>query len=568
MAGVLTLPMMSQAAFRYFDPTDTIGIPQLLSQTGLYTDNARTQLDTSAKYFDINAPLWSDGAVKKRWILLPRGRHIPYVDTEDVLDFPDSTVFVKTFWLEKVPKDSGTRVKWETRLLINKTDYANPNAGPNGRDTWYGFSYRWKSDTSDAILVSRDKGFDTTFRYFPNGTSRAMGYKKWDFPSQQSCVRCHRSGEGLDDRNLPTFARSVLGFLPVQLKKSAPLQGGINQITWLFNQGVFSGNPPTALQLATRWKNIGDPLPNTLTSAERFSTMDTMARSYFGSNCSGCHGTRGLSTGAIGRGPNYDFFRLRPQIEFGMFPTSSFSLNDTNWDTSTGAEIVARRKFLVYAGKAGMDTAHGHVWDMSLPAGNPNDLQPALVYPGYPALSTILFRQVARNDPWADSSRLNRTLLQNDPSHRASWIFSEPWGSPAWENLVQQHGLNIDSVITYDWDGDQMPPIASFIPDTTALKILGEWVKTYRTLVIVDTSHVFASIKNQVSHVATPAPLIREGILFVPGWEGNAYMIGITGRIHRLNPAGKNRYVIPLEVSRGVYFFKVGSHHFKSTFLR
>src|SRR4051812_16316409 len=117
LAMLLSFSMPSPAAFHYFDPTDTARVPSSLSATGLFGDIAHAQMDTAAKYFDLNAPLWSDGALKKRWILLPPGRSVPYVDTEDVLDFPDSTVFVKTFWLERIAGDSSSAVKWETRLL-------------------------------------------------------------------------------------------------------------------------------------------------------------------------------------------------------------------------------------------------------------------------------------------------------------------------------------------------------------------------------------------------------------------------------------------------------------------
>jgi hypothetical protein len=59
------------AAFRFFDPADRETVPRLLSLTGIYSDIAARLPDTSLKYFELNSALWSDGAAKQRWIILP-----------------------------------------------------------------------------------------------------------------------------------------------------------------------------------------------------------------------------------------------------------------------------------------------------------------------------------------------------------------------------------------------------------------------------------------------------------------------------------------------------------------
>src|SRR3989338_4957103 len=98
LAAATALPALSSAAFVYFDPRDPANAPALLSQTGLYTNmNDKSTLDTAAKYFEVNSALWSDGSLKKRWIILRPGRSIPWTDNVDFFDYPDSTVFVKTF---------------------------------------------------------------------------------------------------------------------------------------------------------------------------------------------------------------------------------------------------------------------------------------------------------------------------------------------------------------------------------------------------------------------------------------------------------------------------------------
>src|SRR4051812_35745987 len=93
----LVVPLMASAGVKFFDPTVPSAVPESLSLTGIYSNIATKTLDTAAKYFEVNAALWSDAAHKDRWIILPPGRHIPYVDTTDVFAYPESTIFVKLF---------------------------------------------------------------------------------------------------------------------------------------------------------------------------------------------------------------------------------------------------------------------------------------------------------------------------------------------------------------------------------------------------------------------------------------------------------------------------------------
>src|SRR6267142_567332 len=128
-AGLLSAPTISfSIPFHYFDPLDTAHVPKLLSQTGAYNNTVTKTVDTAAKYFEVNAALWSDEAAKSRWVILPPGKHIAYNDSADFFNYPESTVFVKTFKLDKIQGDSTpttSRIYWETRLLIKKTDPSN-----------------------------------------------------------------------------------------------------------------------------------------------------------------------------------------------------------------------------------------------------------------------------------------------------------------------------------------------------------------------------------------------------------------------------------------------------------
>jgi hypothetical protein len=544
LAGYLASPAAALAAFHFFDPTDTAAVPKLLSQTGLYADIAGKVPDTALKYFDINAPLWSDGAAKQRWILLPPGKHIVYDDTTDMFSYPDSTVFVKTFLLDAVEGDSTTRRYQETRLLVHRKNGAE--AG-----TWHGFSYRWNATATDARLVSLENGFDTVFQGYRKGPSQAQGYKRWRYPARADCNRCHVQREGG-----ALVPRTILGFLPPQLKRAAPLQPSTPQIAWLFSQGVFVGTLPGPQQLARRWKNIREEIPPNLTLEERFRVIDTLARSYIAANCSGCHSRRGMPGSGAPEHVDYDYYDLKPRIEMGLLEATQTQDLDVE-DTVTG-ELKGRLYYLDALRQAGLSTAPGAVWDMARPSG-----RPAVVYPGFPSYSTLLFRQWKRQTPARDSADV-RQIIASGGNIQAwgSWIFTQPWGSPAWFDLVRQHG--VDPMYALNPGGitevnGAMPPVmASFIPDVEAMKILGEWVKTYRTLYVVDSTRIITRVgKREIA--STGSLRIRGGLVILPeGSKDRPELVSPAGRRYALQPAGKGRFALPARLTPGVYFVHAG----------
>ncbi len=553
----LSFPAASAAAVNFFNPE--AGAPALLSQTGVYTSTSAKTVDTAMNYFEVNAALWSDAASKKRWIILPPGSHVTYVDTTDYFDYPNQTIFVKNFYLDTVLNDSTTRKYWETRLLVNKEDAA-------GKDYWYGFTYRWRANGLDADNVSAT-GLDTTFNFYPKGVGQPLSYKKWTFPSSETCRTCHKVGTS-DGQT----ARGVLGFFPAQLKRPSSIVPGTNQVDALFDSGVFVGTRPSASEKLARWKGVGETLPPTSQPELRFRTLDTMARAYIGANCSGCHGTRNINV--LGSAPydlNYDFYRLRPVIEFGTQGVGSAGIDVVDEDTSVLQD--GRHMFIVSVQKAGLSTAPGAVWDMGIP---PNGMIPipTLISAGYPALSVMLYRQLAlRRAPWRDSLRARDQLNDSDPDGWKSWLFVNPWGSQAWRNDIASHNKTLAEILSsvgvFGSDGGQMPPLATHIPDTAAMKILGEWAKSYRTLTRIAGRDSVVNINGRVNRFAAETARIQNRQLIVPeSWVGKAQMFNIGGRVYALASVGKGRYAIPQSAPSGLYFFKVGNRTFRASVLK
>ncbi len=134
----------------------------LLSQTGLYTDIAAKTLAHDMREFSPRHALWSDAAVKTRWIALPEAG---VIDTSD-LDhwaFPVGTKLFKEF-----AKD-GKRL--ETRLIWRVAD-----TGDRERDTLFG-TYLWNDAETEATFA-REGGENV------RGTQH-------DAPSAETCWKCH-----------------------------------------------------------------------------------------------------------------------------------------------------------------------------------------------------------------------------------------------------------------------------------------------------------------------------------------------------------------------------------------
>lgn len=157
--------------------------PALLSSRGLYRDIAAREVVERAIEYEPDYALWSDGAQKRRWLLLPEQTQI---DTGAMShwQFPVGTKLFKEFSVDGRPI--------ETRLLERVSDTGNLK-----RDL-FAATFVWLEDGSDAL--QSDDGVDNA-----NGTEH-------DVPKQKLCLRCHQ-GE----------PSGVLGVSAVQLSRSGTL---------------------------------------------------------------------------------------------------------------------------------------------------------------------------------------------------------------------------------------------------------------------------------------------------------------------------------------------------------
>lgn len=566
LSGVLAIPALSMAAFQYFTQANP---PAKISQTGLYTNINTKVMDTAAKAFEVNSALWSDDAGKKRWVILRPGKKIQWVDSTDLFDYPDSTVFVKNFYMVMGPAPTDT-VIWETRfLLFKKTTKENDR-------NWWGFSYRWNAAQNDANLVDTALGLDTAFTYVDFKGKQT--YKKWKFPSQGACDQCHIGRTGTLDNGKLGIGRGVLGFMPMQLKKPitpVPPSTATDQVLRLFDQGVFSGTRPNAAALSKRFKGMKEPIDLSIVGQAKVDELEIRVRSYLAVNCSGCHGDRGGSVVTTGARipPNFDYFDLK-QHDMAWDSISTGSLTDTTsyTDFTTPPTGYAKLKWLVNAAGLG---SYPYL-NMAIPSGNLAEKSSAVFYKegniGYPAFSQAIFKQMSRRMPQADSAQWYQDLINaGEPKAKEmlTWMFKAPWGSKAWLDTLKSHNPNftLDSVMAgyyrdymlYSRDPDQMPFLATYLPDTTAMKVFAEWLHNGKPPVSI------RSARGGHKGVATRGPVIQNRVLILPeAWTGKVQLIDMRGRATSLQAAGSNRYALPANLKPGLLIFKIGNKHFKA----
>ena len=211
-------------------------IPTQLSQTGCVSATDPTQPAAGLIPYKPNAPFFSDGALKTRWLALPDGQRIA-VGTNNDFDFPNGSVLVKNFAI-------GARLV-ETRLFMRHND-----------GVWAGYTYEWNAGATDATRVVGGK------------TVQVAG-QTWEFPSEAQCLQCHSVAAG-----------RTLGLEIGQLNGSFGYPTGrtANQLTTLDAIGTLI---PALSAPAAQLPVIPDPFGP--------APLATRARAYLHANCSYCH---------------------------------------------------------------------------------------------------------------------------------------------------------------------------------------------------------------------------------------------------------------------------------------
>ena len=216
-------------------------------------------------------PLWSDGAQKVRYFSVPNNG-APYTPAEQISyaptntwSFPAGTVFVKTFELQTNQSDPTSLLRLETRLLVRDTNGAV-----------YGVTYKWRSDYSDADLLSTN-----LTEPIPIQTPDGVVTNLWYYPSPADCLQCHTPA-----------ANYVLGVNARQLNGNMTYPNGVtdNQLRAINRMGLFyPAIDESQIPGIEHLSSVTNPA----------ASYVQRARSYLDANCAQCHQPGGS-------GPTFD----------------------------------------------------------------------------------------------------------------------------------------------------------------------------------------------------------------------------------------------------------------------
>ncbi len=233
------------------DPHLDRAYPEKLSEWGLFK-NTRPRLELAAGvvFYDLNTPLFSNGAGKYRTVWMPAGTAAEYRPS-GVLSFPVGTIITKTF---SFPRTGGGEQFIETRLLVRQ------------RGGWITLPYIWNRDQTEALLDPTPP--PTTVRWTDEGG--AIHAVDYPLPNVNQCAACHDQGAPLG----PTAAN---------------LNHGDQLARWV-RAGYLKGAPDAAS--APRLAVWNDP---------HTGSVRDRARAYLDVNCASCHRpeTRAAKSGPL-----------------------------------------------------------------------------------------------------------------------------------------------------------------------------------------------------------------------------------------------------------------------------
>ena len=207
-------------------------LPRNLADFGFFLDSAGRDPDRRLIPYELNTPLFSDGADKLRFIYVPEGAEIT-AHGDGLLQFPVGTALIKTFAFGQ-----GEEQRYiETRVLLRRDD------------GWIALPYRWNEEQTEARLalagaripISTREGEDISYR----------------IPNKNQCKTCH----SLNDAVVPIGPKA---------RNLAPAL-----LAALVERGHLAAAPA-----------VMRPMP---VWGDQSASTEAHARAYLDVNCAHCH---------------------------------------------------------------------------------------------------------------------------------------------------------------------------------------------------------------------------------------------------------------------------------------
>lgn len=236
---------------------DEVGFKKL-SEYGFFKEPLNQLIPATKQVvpYELNSPLFTDYASKKRFIYFPDGTTANYINDESVLDFPIGTILIKNFYYTNEDlKTTTSDVIIETRLLIKDV-----------KNEWKTIPYIWNEEQTEAYLYILGKDLDLVLE--PNEDRNEKISFTYSVPNINMCKNCHVKNQEL----VP------LGPTPRQLNRDNIIESiAQNQLTNMLENGLLNGlSSVNEVQKLPDYSDISE-------------TLNNRARAYLDVNCAHCH---------------------------------------------------------------------------------------------------------------------------------------------------------------------------------------------------------------------------------------------------------------------------------------
>lgn len=252
-----------------FDLTQPM--PDQLSALSLFQLNeGRIEYSNRVIPYALNAPLFSDYALKERAIYVPDGERA-VVNGGDVFSFPVGSIIIKSFVYPKDMRVPERDVQFiETRLFVHYSS------------GWKPFPFVWNEEQTEATLQVEGDVRHIEF-IDVDGVTKDSTYL---IPQKNQCFECHEMKDEQGRRfNTPIGPRPRYLNRPIQWQGEA-----VNQLDLLVSSGVLASRPEISDdETATEMEEFFQ-----LTSPTK-QEVDRAARDYLDINCAHCHRPNGIS---------------------------------------------------------------------------------------------------------------------------------------------------------------------------------------------------------------------------------------------------------------------------------
>lgn len=200
-------------------------------------------------HYDLSSALFTDYAVKDRFIYLPQGTNIEFT-ADGPLNFPDSTIIIKNFAYMNV---KGEKIMIETRLLAKD---------PKDHQ-WKVMNYLWNDEQTDAVKHIRGAKLPITL-IDDQGQEKKTTYL---VPNTNDCKRCHIN----ESKIIPIGPKARNLNFTVQGHEQ-------NQLEKWSEEGIITGLPAIhTVSALPVWTNL------------QKHSLEERARAYLDINCAHCH---------------------------------------------------------------------------------------------------------------------------------------------------------------------------------------------------------------------------------------------------------------------------------------